>query len=131
MQKNINGRRVAILVTEGFEETLGPIPDGVTKTTALSGPLDIAVFFTTSKAALDKRFATLAKAVAPSGCLWISWPKRAALKEHPEFAGDLDENAIRAIALPSGLVDVKVCAVDEIWSGLKLVWRKERRGAAR
>jgi hypothetical protein len=106
----------------GFGATLGALPDGVTKTTALKGALDVAVFFTTSRAALEKRFAALAKAIAPAGSLWISWPKKASGKKT-----DLDENVVRAVGLDKGLVDVKVCAVDDTWSGLKFVVRLKDR----
>jgi hypothetical protein len=106
----------------GFGATLGALPDGVMKTTSLKGALDVAVFFTTSRAALEKRFASLAKAIAPAGSLWISWPKKASGKKT-----DLDENVVRAVGLGKGLVDVKVCAVDETWSGLKFVVRVKDR----
>jgi len=106
----------------GFDATLGALPDGVTKTTSLKGALDVAVFFTTSRMALEKRFAALAKAIAPAGSLWISWPKKASGKKT-----DLDENVVRAVGLEKGLVDVKVCAVDETWSGLKFVVRVKDR----
>jgi hypothetical protein len=106
----------------GFATTLGALPDGVTQTTRSSSALDVAVFFTTSRAALDKRFAAFAKAVSPSGSLWISWPKKSSGQKT-----DLDENVVRAIGLKKGLVDVKVCAIDETWSGLKFVVRLKDR----
>jgi len=106
----------------GFDATLGALPDGVTMTRSLQGALDVAVFFTTSRTALEKRFAALAKAIAPAGSLWISWPKKASGKKT-----DLDENVVRAVGLEKGLVDVKVCAVDETWSGLKFVVRVKDR----
>src|SRR5216684_4718028 len=102
----------------GFERTLGALPDGVTRATRLGGSLDVAVFFATSRAALEKRFPAYAKAIAPAGSLWISWPKKSSGKKT-----DLDENIVRAVGLERGLVDVKVCAVDETWSGLKFVVR--------
>ena len=106
----------------GFDATLGALPDGVTMTRSLQGALDVAVFFTRSRTALEKRFAALAKAIAPAGSLWISWPKKASGKKT-----DLDENVVRAVGLEKGLVDVKVCAVDETWSGLKFVVRVKDR----
>jgi hypothetical protein len=105
-----------------FGATLGPLPDGVIQTTSLRGSLDVAVYFTTRRAALARRFPALARAVAPAGSLWISWPKKASGR-----ATDLDENVVRAIGLEKGLVDVKVCAVDETWSGLKFVVRLKDR----
>ena len=102
----------------GFDRTLGALPDGVKRTTKLAGSLDVAVFFATSRAVLERRFAALAKAIAPAGSLWISWPKKSSGKKT-----DLDENVVRSVGLDEGLVDVKVCAVDETWSGLKFVVR--------
>jgi hypothetical protein len=107
---------------DGFDAILSRLPDKVTTTTALRGVLDVAVFFAKSRAELKKRFDALAKAIAPSGSLWISWPKKTSGVET-----NLDENAVRAIGLERGLVDVKVCAVDEIWSGLKFVVRVKDR----
>ena len=106
----------------GFSTTLGALPEGVTKTTTLRGSLDVAVFFTTSQAALKRRFAALSKAIAPAGSLWVSWPKKGSGKK-----SDLDENVVRAVGLGKGLVDVKVCAIDETWSGLKFVVRLRDR----
>lgn len=85
-------------------------------------PLDFAMIFTKSRAALEKEFARAANHLAPAGMLWISWPKKSS-----GVATDLNENIIRAIGLKVGLVDVKVCAVSEIWSGLKFVRRLKDR----
>jgi hypothetical protein len=106
----------------GFPKSLGALPDGVVQTTSLRGSLDVAIFFTKSKSVLEKRFAALAKAIAPAGSLWISWPKKSSGEKT-----DLDENVVRAVGLHRGLVDVKVCAVDETWSGLKFVVRLKDR----
>jgi len=106
----------------GYDRTLGPLPDGVKRAAALQRPLDFVHCFVTSRATLEARFARLAAALAPAGMLWISWPKKAAKVET-----DLTEDLVRAIALAGGLVDVKVCAVDEAWSGLKLVRRLRDR----
>jgi hypothetical protein len=89
------------------------------------GPLDFAMIFTTSKAELAKEFKRMAKTLAPAGMLWVSWPKKSS-----GVATDLDENVVREIGLATGLVDVKVCAVTEIWSGLKFVRRVKDRGKA-
>jgi hypothetical protein len=107
---------------KGFDRTLGKLPDGVKTTNRLGGSLDVAVFFTDSGSELSRRFGSLAKAVSPSGGLWVSWPKKSS-----GVKTDLDENAVRAIGLEAGLVDVKVCAIDEIWSGLKFVVRLKDR----
>ncbi len=85
-------------------------------------PLDAAHVFVTSRADLESAVARLRPLLAPDGFLWISWPKKAA-----RVPTDITEDVIREVALPTGLVDIKVCAVDEIWSGLKLVIRKELR----
>lgn len=78
--------------------------------------------FVTEKAVLEKHLATLRDLIDPAGMVWVSWPKKASKKPT-----DISEDTIRAVALPMGYVDVKVCAVDETWSGLKLVIRKELR----
>lgn len=85
-------------------------------------PLDVAHVFVTSRAALAAAIERLRPLLAPAGFLWVSWPKRAS-----GVATDVTEDVIREIALPRGLVDVKVCAIDPIWSGLKLVIRRELR----
>lgn len=84
--------------------------------------IDAAHVFVTERARLDCELVALRQLIAPSGFVWVSWPKKAAKVET-----DITEDVVREIALPLGLVDVKVCAVDEIWSGLKLMLRKELR----
>jgi len=86
------------------------------------GPLDFAMIFVKSAEELKKQFPRFAKHLAPTGMLWVSWPKKAS-----GVATDLDENEVRRIGLEAGLVDVKVCAVNEIWSGLKFVIRVKDR----
>ena len=85
-------------------------------------PLDFAMIFAKSAAELKKQFPRFAKQLAPAGMLWVSWPKKVS-----GVATDLDENAVRKIGLEAGLVDVKVCAVSQIWSGLKFVIRVKDR----
>ena len=85
-------------------------------------PLDFAMIFTKSKTVLAKEFKRISKLLAPAGMLWVSWPKKSS-----GVATDLDENIIREIGLDAGLVDVKVCAVTEVWSGLKFVRRVKDR----
>jgi hypothetical protein len=87
------------------------------------GPLDFAMVFTKSRSALTKDFRRVSKLLAPAGMLWVSWPKKSS-----GVATDVDENIVREIGLDAGLVDVKVCAVTEIWSGLKFVRRVKDRG---
>ena len=84
--------------------------------------MDAAHIFKTDRAALADDLAALRRMLAPSGFVWVSWPKKAS-----KMPTDIDENVIRDICLPMGFVDVKVCAVDATWSGLKLVIRKEQR----
>jgi hypothetical protein len=85
-------------------------------------PLDFAMIFTKSKSELSKEFKRVSKALAPAGMLWISWPKKSS-----GVATDITENIVRDIGLAIGLVDVKVCAVTDIWSGLKFVRRLKDR----
>jgi hypothetical protein len=85
-------------------------------------PLDAAHIFVTARAELETKLKQLLPLLEPAGMIWVSWPKRAS-----KLPTDITEDAIRDICLPMGLVDVKVCAVDETWSGLKLVIRKEHR----
>ncbi len=83
---------------------------------------DVVHGFFSEAQALGRALPAFMKAIAPDGMIWVSWPKKASKR-----ATDITEDVIRSLALPIGLVDVKVCAVDEVWSGLKLVIRKERR----
>lgn len=84
--------------------------------------IDAAHIFVTERAAMERQLETLRQQIAKDGQIWVSWPKKAA-----GMPTDITEDTIRDVALPLGLVDTKVCAVDEIWSGLKLVIRKELR----
>lgn len=108
---------------ENYLDLIRPAPDVIWRKTPGNG-LDIAHLFVRECAKLEKALPPLMKAVAPDGAIWVSWPKKAS-----GVATDVTEDVIRAVALPMGLVDVKVCAVDETWSGLKLVIRKELRTA--
>jgi len=106
----------------GYERTLGKLPPQVIREASATGPLDFIQFFTKEKRELERKFAALARALAPAGMLWISWPKQSS-----GVATDLSEDVIRAIGLAHGLVDVKVAAVDDVWSGLKFVRRLKDR----
>ena len=119
------GHRVAWLAApEQFDGLVGELPDGVDVQRRLGGDVDLLVQFTTSRAELEQRLPRLRAAVFPAGTAWVAWPKRSS-----GVATDVTEDVVRELALPLGLVDVKVIAVDETWSGLKLVVRKElRRG---
>lgn len=119
----VEGGRVALLnAPAGFETTLGALPAGVTFRTTLRGSCDVAICFVTRRADLARRIEGLGRAIYPAGGAWIAWPKRSS-----GVATDMTENVVREVALPLGLVDNKVAAIDETWSGLRLVWREERR----
>ena len=120
------GRRIAIInPPRGFRATLGKLPPAVTITRQARGALPFIHFFVVDRAVLEKRLPALLRALAPAGALWISWPKKAS-----GVATDITEDVVRAVALPTGLVDVKVAAIDEVWSGLKLVRRLKYRASA-
>ena len=115
--------RIAIInPPRGFRVTLGKLPAGVTVTAHLRGTLPFIHLFVVSRDALENRLPALLRALEPDGTLWVSWPKQASGVET-----DVTEDVIRAVALPTGLVDVKVAAVDDVWSGLKLVRRLKNR----
>lgn len=103
---------------------LEPMPDGVELVQAVTPNTDLIHFFTTSKVTLASALKRSLAKLRPDAAVWVSWPKKAS-----KVATDITEDTIRAVALPLGLVDVKVCAVDDTWSGLKLVIRKELRKA--
>jgi hypothetical protein len=109
---------------EGFRETLGELPGGVTVKSRASGPLDVIVFFTKSRAELERRLPALRRALDPAGGLWIAWPKRAS-----GVATNMTEDVARDLGYANSLVDNKVCAIDETWSGLRLVIRVKDRPA--
>jgi hypothetical protein len=116
--------RIAIIgAPRGYRSTLGALPEGVTVTATPRGSLPFIHLFTTERGALVRKLPTLKRALAQDGALWVSWPKKSS-----GVSTDLTEDVVREVALAGGLVDVKVCAVDEVWSGLKLVRRlKDRR----
>lgn len=118
------GMKVAIVgAPEGFADgTLGELPAGVAVASRLGGSKDMVIFFTTERAELSSNLGALREAIAPDGMVWVAWPKKAA-----KVPTDMTEDVVREVALPTGLVDVKVCAIDATWSGLKLVIRKELR----
>jgi hypothetical protein len=105
-----------------FAQTLGPLPAGVKQVGGTARNLHFAVLFITDETALSKQFPKLAARLQPAGMLWVAWPKKAS-----GVPTDLAENVVRDIGLAAGLVDVKVCAIDETWSGLKFVYRLKDR----
>ncbi len=117
------GAAVALIgAPDGFEALLAPLPEGVRLRRQARAPLDVISFFATERREVEQRYAQLAARLVPDGALWLHWPKRTS-----RVPTDVTEDVLREVILPSGLVDTKVCAVDEIWSGLRFVWRKELR----
>lgn len=117
------GSRVALVgAPDGFERVLTPLPAGVRMLKQPRSDLDVVVFFVTRRAELTRRFPRLANALHCDGGLWIAWPKRTA-----GVATDLSERDVREVGLAGGLVDNKVCAVDDIWSSLRFVYRLSDR----
>jgi hypothetical protein len=123
---------------EGLDDWLAPLPEGVrelparaagkraakagAEADARDGPADVILFFTTQASELAARFGALAARLHPAGGLWVGWPKKSA-----KVPTDLDENRVRAVGLAAGLVDNKVCAISEVWSGLRFVVRLKDR----
>lgn len=105
-----------------YHALLEPLPASVQFTSKADASTDLAHVFTHQRSELATALARLRKQLGPEVVLWISWPKKAA-----KVPTDITEDTVRELALPLGWVDVKVCAVDEVWSGLKLVVRKELR----
>jgi hypothetical protein len=101
---------------------LDDLPHGVMPSRRCRGTFDVIVVFSAARAPLERRLPDLLSALRTNGGLWIAWPRKAA-----GHGSDISENTLREIVLPTGLVDVKVAALDEDWSGLKFVWRKELR----
>jgi hypothetical protein len=117
------GAAVALVgAPEGFEALLEPLPEGVTLRRQARAPLDVICFFATERRQVERRFPAFAARLVPDGSLWLHWPKRAS-----KVPTDVTEDVLREVILPSGLVDTRVCAVDETWSGLRFVWRRELR----
>ncbi|HWC27437.1 MAG TPA: DUF3052 domain-containing protein [Solirubrobacteraceae bacterium] len=120
------GMRVRyVAAPAGFEALLGELPEGARVLARAAADLDLAVLFVTRRRALERGLASLQPKLRPDGMIWVAWPKRAS-----KLATDVTEDVVREVALPRGLVDVKVCAIDEVWSGLKLVFRRELRERA-
>jgi hypothetical protein len=115
-----NGMSVFILSPpDNYFSLLGKLPDGVDLKKERKASLDFIQLFTKERSELQAAIPALANSLSPNGMLWISWPKGSS-----GMPTDLNENIIRDIGLPTGLVDIKVAAIDETWSGLKFVRRK-------
>jgi hypothetical protein len=118
------GARVALIgAPEGFEGALAGLPEGVVVRRRLGRePFDVIVAFFSERLMLERRLAGLSAALDPAGGLWIAWPKRAS-----GVTTDVTEGAVRDLGLAAGLVDNKVCAIDQVWSGLRFVYRLRDR----
>ena len=110
-----------------YQTLVAPLPDGVTFVSRATATTDLAHLFTTRRRELEKTLRTLRDALKPDTAIWVSWPKKTAAKKAGSVPTDITEDVIREVALPMGFVDIKVCAVDDTWSGLKLVLRRELR----
>ena len=119
-------RVIALSAPPTYASLLGALPAGSTLHARLTAPSGFIHKFVRTRDDLAAEFPRLAQALTDSGTLWISWPKRASGVDT-----DLTENIVRELGLREGLVDVKVCAVDQVWSGLKFVRRVENRGKSR
>jgi hypothetical protein len=117
------GFRAALVgAPDGFRRELEGLPRDVSFITSMHGQLDFVLFFAKTQTELVRNFSRLAARLAPAGMLWIAWPKKAS-----GVPSDLSDGVVRQIGLDAGLVDVKVCAVNEVWSGLKFVIRVKDR----
>ncbi len=112
----------AVGAPDGFRSLLEPLPAGAQWKSRLTPPIDLAIAFFTRRAEIARAWPRLTKAVGPDGIVWVAWPKRSS-----GVATDITEDSFRDELLPTGWVDVKVCAIDDTWSGLKFVLRKELR----
>ena len=113
---------VAVDAPDGYRKLLEPLPAAVRFSSNIDKTVDVVHVFSTKKTQLARALAAYRKALQPDAAVWVSWPKKAA-----KVATDITEDVVRELALPLGFVDIKVCAVDDVWSGLKLVVRKELR----
>ncbi len=118
------GSTLALIAAQ--DSVVTALPAGVVVKRQARGTADVVVAFFTERRDFERRIAALARMVFPSGGLWIAWPKRSS-----GVTTTVNEDVVREVALPHGLVDNKVCAIDETWTGLRVVWRRELRGDTR
>ena len=117
------GHRVALIdEPPDFRDLLADLPDDVTFQTGLAKNPDVVIAFHTEAARLQSKLGKYAKAVFPDSMIWLAWPKKTS-----KVPTDLTGDVVRATVLATEMVDVKVCAISDVWSGLKVVWRKEHR----
>lgn len=118
-----DGSRIALInAPAGFESALGKLPPDAQIATRLTKPLDLVLLFVLTERALLRDFEKVAKKLASNGMIWVAWPKKSS-----GVATDLSFERVQRIGLDSGLVDVKICAIDDVWSGLKFVIRLKDR----
>lgn len=115
---------VAVEAPPAYVDWLGKLPEGVRIVSKTSKPIQAAHVFVTKRAVLKKNLVVFRKELEQNGFVWVSWPKKTSKVET-----DITEDTIRELALPLGFVDIKVCAINDVWSGLKLVIRKSERTA--
>lgn len=121
------GSRIGLVnAPKDFHSALGELPQGATFVKRMTNSLDIILFFVWKERELARDFSRLAKNLVPNGMIWIAWPKKSS-----GVATDLSFERVQKIGLDAGLVDVKICAVDETWSGLKFVYRLKDRPHSR
>ena len=119
------GSRIALInAPENFQRELGALPENAVFVKRLTKPLDIVLLFVLSERALLRDFAKLAEKLATNGMIWVAWPKKSS-----GVATELTFDLVQHIGLDRGLVDVKICAIDDVWSGLKFVFRLKDRAA--
>jgi len=118
----VGSRIFCVGAPKDFRRGLQPLPASVVFVSHPGTDVDIAHVFTAKRAELAERLARLRATLGPAAAVWVSWPKKSA-----KVASEISEGTIREVAMPLGFVDIKVCAIDAVWSGLKLVVRKELR----
>jgi hypothetical protein len=119
------GSRIALVnAPKDFQSELGELPEDVKFLKSSTNSLDLVLFFVLSERALARDFAKLAERITANGMIWIAWPKKSS-----GVATDLSFDRVQRIGLDAGLVDVKICAIDETWSGLKFVYRVKDRAS--
>jgi hypothetical protein len=117
-----NQRIALVNEPESFQKQLGALPTNAHVVSKLTAPLDLVVLFVESERALARQFPAIAKKISTNGMIWVAWPKKSS-----GVSTDLSFELVQRIGLDRGLVDVKICAVDEVWSGLKFVIRLKDR----
>jgi len=117
---------VTVNAPANYRRLLGQIPDSITFSERLKSGSSFVHLFTSRRSEMQKKMSILRDKISDNGAIWVSWPKKSS-----GISTDVTEDVIREIALPLGFVDIKVCAVDETWSGLKLMIRRENRKSKR